>query len=263
MSIFPVISQKLYPGVGDIDDCWVVATVWAARGADRCSQKPTIREFRAAAGNPDDPYRADGGNIYQIAQAVPVVWPLAKFTRMVSQDWAYFMGHLDAGDYITVALLSKLLPASMRYGFNGAHQVGLVKTGGRIYLMNPLAPDGSQPQPISETALRTAIRGVANGWIMGGAFKRQPFHPRYGGKRTTPFPDHTRASAPSGRRVNVRTAPSLSAPIASRYTTGTLFTAYQRTDTGASVAGSRRWYGNHRGTRWIHESGLKYAGGAS
>lgn len=263
MSVYPVISQKLYPGVGDIDDCWVVATVWAARGADRCSVKPSIKAFRAAAGNPDDPYRADGGNIYQITQAVPKIWPLAKFTRMVSQDWSYFMGHLNAGDYITAALLASQLPTRLQFGFRGPHQVGLVKSAGTIYLMNPLAPEGSQPLPIAEATLRSAMRAVANGWLLAGAFKRQPYHPRFGGTRTSPFPDRTRASAPAGRRVNVRTEPKLSAPIAARMVSGTLFVAYQRTTEGSSVNGSRRWYGNHRGTRWIHESGLKYEGGAS
>ena len=46
--ILTVISQRLYPGAGDIDDCWVVATCWAARAAG-VAHLPTVPEFRAAA----------------------------------------------------------------------------------------------------------------------------------------------------------------------------------------------------------------------
>lgn len=89
-------------------------------------------------------------------------------------------------------------------------------------------------------------------------------HLRYNGKRTTPFPDRTKAyNAVASRRVNVRATPTLTGDVVSRLHVGDLFTAYQLTDTGTLVAGSRRWYGDHNGRRWVHSSGLHGEGGTS
>lgn len=87
-------------------------------------------------------------------------------------------------------------------------------------------------------------------------------HLHYGGKRTSPFPDRTTAYAPSGRRVNVRAAPTTTARIVDYLTIGERFTAYQKTS-GQLLAGSRVWYGNHNGAGWVHESGLRGEGGTS
>jgi hypothetical protein len=89
------------------------------------------------------------------------------------------------------------------------------------------------------------------------------FHAAHGGKATSPFPDRTRGKAAVGRRVNVRSAPSTTAPIVEYLARGELFTAYQRTDTGQSLSGSRVWYGDHDGKRWVHSSGLNYIGGST
>lgn len=170
MSIYPVLSQKAYPGVGDIDDCWAIATIWAAVGAKRTARKPSIYEFRKAAGNPDDPWRSDGGNIDQIARAIPIIWPGQPYSIVKTLSWAEFRRHLDAGQYISVACLSSRLPYSLRFGFYGNHQVGVVKVNGVIYCANPLAPNGSAPQPIREEILKYAVVGVANGWKLAACF---------------------------------------------------------------------------------------------
>jgi hypothetical protein len=86
------------------------------------------------------------------------------------------------------------------------------------------------------------------------------YHPRYGGARTKPFPDRTRARLAG---VNVRSTPSLSASVVDKLGKGELFIAYQRTDTGQLVSGSRRWYGDHNGKRWVHSSGLGYTEGTT
>jgi hypothetical protein len=89
------------------------------------------------------------------------------------------------------------------------------------------------------------------------------FHAAHGATRTSPFPDRTRGTAPTGKRVNVRSGPSTTYPIVDYLSTGDLFLAYQRTDTGQSLSGSRRWYGDHDGRRWVHRSGLKYTEGST
>ncbi len=75
-----------------------------------------------------------------------------------------------------------------------------------------------------------------------------------GAVRTVPFPDRTRADCAAGRRVNVRTGPSLDYKIIAYYPDGTLFVAYQKRG---------HWYGNKYGNRWIHDSGLRHIGGPS
>lgn len=87
-------------------------------------------------------------------------------------------------------------------------------------------------------------------------------HLHYGGHRLTdPFPDHMTAyNANPSRRINVRTAPDTSARITSTLPVGGGFLAYQSAS-GDEVSGSRTWYGNHDGNRWIHSSGLKGKGG--
>lgn len=63
-----------------------------------------------------------------------------------------------------------------------------------------------------------------------------------------------RISVPAGQRANVRRRPTTSAAIVVRLANGTLFTIYQRTRTGQPLAGSRTWYGDRTGTRWLHSS---------
>lgn len=88
---------------------------------------------------------------------------------------------------------------------------------------------------------------------------------KFGGAKTTPFPDRVRADAPKGHRVNVRRRPDRlqSVDIVDRLHDGELFVAFQRTEAGARPPGSRSriWYGNREGTEWIHESGLRRIGG--
>jgi hypothetical protein len=86
-------------------------------------------------------------------------------------------------------------------------------------------------------------------------------HLRYHGARTRPFPDRVRGNAPVGQRTRIRSAPSTSAPVVSTLARGALWVAYQRTVEGTLLAGSRHWYGNHNGDRWIHTSGLAHQAG--
>lgn len=88
-------------------------------------------------------------------------------------------------------------------------------------------------------------------------------HLRYSGQRTTPFPDHTLGDAPAGRRSNIRSSPSSAAPIVGYLARGAAFTAYQVTTSGSLLAGSRTWYGDHNGTKWVHSSGLRAEGGTT
>lgn len=263
MSLWPVLSQKAYPGVGDIDDCWAIATIWAATGSDPCLKKPTITRFRWAAGNPDDPYRADGGNLTQISRAVPIIWPTAKYHPVQTTDWDRFRVHLDAAHFISLAVNSRLLPSNLRFGFLGNHQVGVWRSPrtGYIYVANPLAPQGSRPIRITGPQLKTAAMNLygADGWILAACFTPIPVHLRYGGYRTSPFPDRTRIASSTGRAA-VYSRPDI--PDREHrvdiYPNGQLFTAYQK-----AKHNGRTFYGDHRGTKWVNTAKLDHQGGST
>lgn len=59
---------------------------------------------------------------------------------------------------------------------------------------------------------------------------------------------------PTGQRANVRTGPATTYKIAYTLANGRTFIAYQVTNAGQSLNGSRTWYGNIDGTRWTHAS---------
>lgn len=88
-------------------------------------------------------------------------------------------------------------------------------------------------------------------------------HFRFGGKRTSPFPDRTRADRP-GKRVNVYAVPDhLTHDPIRTIAHGELFVAFQVTTSGSSYAGSRTWLGNHDGTEWVHSKRLSHRGGST
>jgi len=57
---------------------------------------------------------------------------------------------------------------------------------------------------------------------------------------------------PVGQQANVRSGPGTTYKIINRAPNGTKFRAWQRTTKGQLLAGSRVWYGNVDGTRWLH-----------
>lgn len=108
------------------------------------------------------------------------------------------------------------------------------------------------------------------GWWYCGVFPDTEPHVilKYGGKKTSPFPDRTRAQCASTSRVNVRSSPTNPKPPASENIVGHLrndeiFVAYQVTDTGESFRGSRRWYGSQNGNQWVHAARLSHEGGTT
>lgn len=86
-------------------------------------------------------------------------------------------------------------------------------------------------------------------------------HLRYkGSHRVSPFPKSLVVDPPgtSTGRINVRKGPSRSYSVVTRLSAGATFVAYQATSEGQELAGSRTWYGNHDGSRWVHSSGVEY-----
>ena len=171
MTLYPTINQITYWGVGDIDECSILAMYWAARAAGFEGELPSIAAFRAAAGVPDRP----GPTGLTSAQ----VWRGIKGTSLRGVDaallqsgtsWTEFATQLRLGGAASIAVNSALLPVAVRYGFLGGHSVGLTWVDGQFYIANPLAPGQSRPVVISEAAIRAAALSFGGGAVKGLIF---------------------------------------------------------------------------------------------
>jgi hypothetical protein len=162
------ISQIGYPNAGDIDDCWLVATVWAAVASGQ-TYRPDATTYRRAAMNPDRP-GPTGGTADQTFRGAKGCWPGANIRRYVSTDWNGFTSLLKAGWVASLAVNSGALPGYLQYGFYGLHQIGVAYQNGQYYVDNPLMSNGTSPVSIDEIALRTAARGFSGGVICATMF---------------------------------------------------------------------------------------------
>lgn len=152
----PVLSQRTYPGVGDIDDCAVIATIWAAIASRPTIYRPSVEFFRAKAGRPDLP-GATGLNIDQVLAGATGCWPALTITKYQSADYKPLIAAIKADHPASVPLDSAALPARLRYNFYGKHQVGIAWDGRALRCMNPLAPDGSPTPTITQVELLYAM----------------------------------------------------------------------------------------------------------
>lgn len=113
----------------------------------------------------------------------------------------------------------------------------------------------------------TDSRTLGPGWVYCGIFPDTDsvFIAKFGGKRTKPFPDRQRADCPKTEMVNVRSTPSHKAGdnIVGHLKDGDLWTAFQVTTTGAMFHGSKKWYGDRKGLRWVHSARLIHEGGTT
>jgi len=154
----PVISQRTYPGAGDIDDCWVVATVWAAVASQPGIRQPSVTEYRRHAGDPDDGFQ-DGGSLTEVIAGARGSWPRLPVQPIDTTNWLEYVGPVKGGGRpSSLAVDSATLPTNVQFGFKGKHQIGVAWDAVRrtFVVANPLAPDGSRPVPITEAALKRA-----------------------------------------------------------------------------------------------------------
>lgn len=161
--MLPVLSQRTYPGVGDIDDCWVIATIWAEQDSRPGTKRPTVYEFRKAAGVPDHNGEADGGNIDRVNDGADGCWPKVPNELVKTNSWTVARAILFSGRPCSVALDSSKLSAAHRFNFHGKHQSGVVGEGGVLYLMNPLDVEGRRLPQIAESELRSAMFALIPG----------------------------------------------------------------------------------------------------
>jgi hypothetical protein len=151
-----VFNQVHWVGVGDVDECWIIATFWAlvASGGVEREKLPSIEAFRKAAGRPDRP-GPTGGNNYLILKALKRLEPGID-ARLYVGGASGFTNMLKRGYIASLSVNSKYLPPNLQYGFKGAHQISVYFQGGKYYVMNPLAKEGSPLQSITLADLQRA-----------------------------------------------------------------------------------------------------------
>ena len=168
-----VFSQRTWPGVGDLDDCWVLSSLQSVNCSAPWLYLPNSDVFRKAAGDPDDG-KADGGRISEIVLGVTTLYPefKGKLTRLVGEPFATLRHLAASGRPVSVALTSGKLPPDIRHGKGDVpHQCTVVeKAGGRVLFANPMAPMGSKWDEVDWTDIRPAILDYGNGKVFGVAF---------------------------------------------------------------------------------------------
>lgn len=160
--VLAVLSQRTYPGVGDIDDCWAIATIWAAASSHPTIVYPTVTTFRQKAGKPDLP-GSTGGNIWDCNRGADGCWPNLPNYLSVTSDYDNIKTHIAAGRPGSVSVMSSALPEDLRYNFWGTHQIGVHLIGSTLYCMNPLAPNGTTPRTITYLELQKAMKALIPG----------------------------------------------------------------------------------------------------
>jgi hypothetical protein len=163
-------SQVLWPGVGDIDECWIIATYWAlvATGVTSREDLPSIKQFRAAAERPDRPGSTGGSNrnlmlalkrLLPRADAVKYDGGREGFTRM-----------LKKGYVASLSVRSWSLPKAYQFGYRGNHQVSVFYKSGKYFIMNPLQVEGSALMEINYNNLVFAANGLLGDRLMHAVF---------------------------------------------------------------------------------------------
>lgn len=158
------ISQIGYLGAGDIDDCWCVATIWAAKAAGVPDWHVSVTEYRHWARNPDRP-GSTGGTLDMVVRGARGCWPNAKIRKYRSNSWDGFISLLKAGWVGSLAVRCSALPKRLQYHYQLLHQVGVAYVDGKYYIADPLAPHGSRPKEITGAEMRKAARGFVGGTI--------------------------------------------------------------------------------------------------
>lgn len=133
---------------------------------------------------------------------------------------------------------------------------GKVEAGPQWWSWDLLLEFMSELRPWGDGDPRKLGRGRAYAAI--GPDTEPHAHLRFQAHDTDPQPRKLIVKSPvPGERINVRKGPSSKYPKVKTKPNGDAFFAWQRTDKGQEMAGSRTWWGNHSGTRWVHDSGVR------
>jgi hypothetical protein len=177
-----IYSQKFWPGAGDVDDCWVLAAYMAIHAVAPWLDLPGVKRFRELAGKPDLPGPSPG-TVADAHKAIRALYPSLGAKVTTSMTWPAFVDQVKSGHPASLTLKSGALPAGLRYGFAGVHQVAVEFEGDGWLVANPLALPHHRGDPIGQAALRAAVQAHSGDKVHAilmpteaGAF---PTHPLY------------------------------------------------------------------------------------
>jgi hypothetical protein len=179
--------------------------------------------------------------------------------------WAVVVNLHDAGYYLALQGDSDQFgPRTCSGDFNGDHCIGVhpeEDERGWWWIDDPICKTGRYESPVVLRHYAEKLhRNVLFGQFMTKVPKNTGLRLRYGGQKANPYPDRTRTDEPNVRIHRTPTTAD-STVVGTIKVKGTLWAAYQVTRTGDEYAGSRRWYGNKQGDRWVHSSRLVHEGG--
>jgi len=153
-----VFSQQLWRGVGDVDDCAVLADITCAHACAPWSSLPSATAYRSAAGNPDDPSAADGLSQAQSVQAIRALWPKigAKLTVSAGTGtWAAYLAAVKSGRCASSSVFSAAI--ATKDGVAVRHRVSIYWNGSLLRIVNPLRKAHSIGEEITEATLKKAM----------------------------------------------------------------------------------------------------------
>lgn len=180
-----VLSQRYWRGVGDIDDCAVLAAIACVHGCAPWVSLPSATRFRELAGNPDDQNAGDGLTISQVVKAVTALWPAIGAGLTVSLgngSWTSLLAGIKAGRCASVSVFSAAM--ATKNGVAIRHSVSVYWSGTDLRVVNPLRRPHSFGTSISEAALKKAMDDMpeAGLWFVLFPTAEEAFatHPLYG-----------------------------------------------------------------------------------
>jgi hypothetical protein len=177
-----VYAQRYWPGAGDVDDCWVLAAFMALHAVAPWLALPGVGRFRELAGKPDLP-GPSGAVVDDAAKAIRALYPRLAIETSSTFSWPSFTNAVKSGRPASLTLRSGALPAALRYGFDGIHQVTVEWADDEWVLANPLDQPHSRGDAIAQKDLRAAVEGYrgdkVSAILMPTAAEAFTTHPLY------------------------------------------------------------------------------------
>lgn len=160
------MDPALHPGIHDIDDCWAIAGMQAARAVGASLTGVDIPKYRKAAGRPDDPHKTNPGGAADVLRGAHNLWPKLRISLSSTSFDTLWAALVKQGKVAVFLIDSSKLPEDIRYGFNGLHaicgRVVVTTSAETCYEVNPLQPKSTRAHKISKAALKRTLEGYPN-----------------------------------------------------------------------------------------------------
>ncbi len=265
----PVLVSEREPG--GYEDCtWASAVMLNNAHHGWTDRPPTRAEYEALRvaggdGPPENP--GDGSNQQQAETGIlrRYQWDAVRLGVPGTQrSFDYLWDRLGKGVGASVQGYMGAFPAGSHWrrhdpGFRGPHctYVQREDSQDRVWWMDPLAPGTYPGEWMSKNDLRRYVSQMAGGYLLARVSHPDHVHLASGGMKSSPFPDRTRADE---EPTLVRSRPGKSGKVVKTLHPGDLWITSQYVP-GDLYQGSRRWCGNHEGTRFVHSKALRQVGG--